>query len=52
MLPMAPRTEDDKLTDAELDELERNLLLLSGRHVQNFYRDAHKACSLLREQQG
>ena len=46
MLPMAPRPEDDALTESELAELKRNLLLLSGPSVQNFYRDAHKECSL------
>lgn len=45
MLPMAPRPEPDKLSEAELAELKRNLLLLSGPHVQNFYRAAHRACS-------
>jgi hypothetical protein len=46
MLPMAPRREDDALTESELAELKRNLLLLSGPGVENFYRDAHKECSL------
>jgi hypothetical protein len=46
MLPMAPRSEDDALTESELAELKRNLLLLSGPGVENFYRDAHKECSL------
>ena len=46
MLPMALRREDDALTESELAELKRNLLLLSGPSVENFYRDAHKECSL------
>jgi len=46
MLPMVPRPEDDALTESELAELKRNLLLLSGSSVQTFYRDAHKECSL------
>jgi hypothetical protein len=49
MLPMAPRPEDDALSESELAELKRNLLLLSGSSVGNFYRDAHKECSLERK---
>lgn len=40
---MAPRPEDDTLTESELAEIKRNLLLLRGPCVQSFYRDAHKA---------
>ena len=40
---MTPRLEDDTLTESELGELKRNLLLLSGTSVENFYRDAHRA---------
>jgi hypothetical protein len=43
---MAPRPEDDTLKVSELAELKRNLLLLSGSGVQNYYRDVHKECSL------
>ena len=46
---MAHRPEDDKLTESELAELKRNLLLLSGPNVQDFYRDARKACILERK---
>jgi len=49
MLSMAPRPNDDALTESELAELKRNLLLLSGSGVENFYRDAHKECSLERK---
>jgi len=45
---MAPKPEDDTLTEAELKELQRNLALLSGPHVADFYRQAHSACSLER----
>jgi hypothetical protein len=46
---MAPRPEDDTLKVSELAELKRNLLLLSGSGVQNYYRDVHKECSLERK---
>ena len=46
---MAPRPEDDTLTESELAELKRNLQLLSGPSVESFYRDAHKECSLERK---
>ena len=49
MLPMAPRPEDDALTESELAELKRNLLLLSGSSVESFYRDSHRECSLERK---
>lgn len=45
---MTPRPEDDALTQPEVEELKRNLLLLSGSSVESFYRDAHKECSLER----
>lgn len=37
--------EQDALTDSELAELRRNLSLLSGHHVMNFYRNAYRDCS-------
>jgi hypothetical protein len=43
---MVLRREDNALTESELAELKRNLLLLSGHGVENFYRDAHRECSL------
>jgi hypothetical protein len=47
---MEPQPEDDDiLTEAKLAEVKRNLLLLSGSGVMNFYRDAHRACSLERK---
>lgn len=46
---MTPRPEDDALTQPEVEELKRNLLLLSGSSVESFYRDAHKECSLERK---
>ena len=49
MLRMARRPEDDALTESELAELKRNLLLLSCSSVESFYRDAHKECSLERK---
>ena len=36
---------DESLTRAELDELRRNLSLLSTPSVLDFYRDAHKECA-------
>lgn len=36
---------DDNLTREEVDELRRNLSLLSAPHVLNFYRDAYKECA-------
>jgi hypothetical protein len=36
---------DESLTREEVDELRRNLSLLSTPSVLNFYRDAHKECA-------
>ena len=36
---------DESLTRDEVDELRRNLSLLSTPSVLNFYRDAHKECA-------
>jgi len=47
---MAHRWDDgDALTQSELAELRRNLTLLSGPSVEDFYRQAHKDCSLERK---
>jgi len=40
---------DESLTRAELDELRRNLSLLSTPSVLDFYRDAHKECAPARK---
>jgi len=36
---------DESLTREEVDELRRNLSLLSTPSVLSFYRDAHKECA-------
>ena len=40
---------DESLTREEVDELRRNLSLLSTPSVLNFYRDAHKECAAERK---
>lgn len=44
-----PRPPDDVLSRAELDELHRNLSLLSPSSVIDFYRRAHTDCALERK---
>jgi hypothetical protein len=44
-----PRDDRDAPTESELAELRRNLSLLSGASVEDFYREAHKDCSLERK---
>jgi len=47
---VSDRREDrDAWTESELAELRRNLSLLSGPSVEDFYRQAHKECSLERK---
>ena len=46
---MARRPDDgDSLSETELAELRRNLSLLSGPSVVDFYRDAYKECAVER----
>jgi hypothetical protein len=40
-----PDTRDDVFSKAELDELHRNLSLLSPSSVDDFYRRAHTDCA-------
>ena len=43
---MARRPDDSEaLTESELAELRRNLSMLSGRHVMDFYRDTYRDCA-------
>jgi len=51
LVPSMPRPENDQdaLTESELAELRRNLSMLSGPSVEDFYRHAHKDCSLERK---
>jgi hypothetical protein len=50
MLPRPdPNEQDESLTRQEVDELRRNLSLLSTPSVLNFYRDAHKECAAERK---
>jgi len=47
---MARRPADgDSLSETELAELRRNLSLLSGPSVVDFYRDAYKECAVERQ---
>ena len=51
---MASRSEDrdknrDALTEAELAELRRNLSMLSGPHVVDFYRESYRDCAMERK---
>ena len=47
---MARRPDDSEaLTASELAELRRNLALLSGPSVIDFYREAYRDCSVERE---
>ena len=47
---MARRQDDgDALSESELAELRRNLSLLSGASVVDFYRDAYKECAVERK---
>jgi len=49
---MAGRHNDsDPLTESELAELRRNLSLLSRQSVEDFYREAHRDCTLERKPQ-
>lgn len=43
------RDEDEPLTEAELKELRDNLSKLSGPSVVDFYRTAHRDCSVERK---
>ena len=38
--------KDDILSEKDLKELQRRLALLSPQHVEDFYREAHRACCL------
>ena len=40
---------DESLTQEQVDELRRNLSLLSPTSVEYFYRSAHKECALERK---
>jgi len=47
---MARRPDDEKaLTESELAELHRNLSLLSGPSVVDFYREAYGECAAERK---
>jgi hypothetical protein len=47
---MARRPDhEEALTESELAELRRNLSMLSGPHVMDFYRDAYRDCALERK---
>ena len=39
------RERDETLSREEVDELRRNLSLLSASHVVHFYRDAYEECA-------
>jgi hypothetical protein len=45
-LPRPNSPKDEGLTANELKELQRRLSLLSPSHVEDFYREAHRACYL------
>jgi len=36
--------KDDVLSEKGLTELQRRLALLSPQHLEDFYREAHRAC--------
>jgi hypothetical protein len=44
--------KQDAFTEAEVAELRRNLALLSGPSVVDFYRDAHRDCAVERKPDG
>ena len=37
---------EEVLSEKDLKELQRRLALLSPQHVEDFYREAHRACCL------
>lgn len=45
-MPPHPDPSEEMMTEQELRTLKENLAKLSGPSVEQFYRDAHLACSL------